>query len=92
MMMREVTHLRDTLEDGVSYTHTMSAGEEILRVLHEVEVNGNHYALMQGKQQGFGEAYLYEVLQDGKIGEIDSVNDWENVIDAVHFHLNTYYD
>ncbi|MXQ54329.1 DUF1292 domain-containing protein [Shimazuella alba] len=91
-MMREVTHLRDTLEDGVSYIHTVPMGEETLRVLHEVEVNGNHYALMQGMHHGVGEAYLYEVHKNGQIGEIETVDEWESVIDAVHFHLNTYYD
>ncbi|MCH5583658.1 hypothetical protein MK805_01560 [Shimazuella sp. AN120528] len=90
--MKEVTHLRDKLEDGMSYVHTKSYGEEILRVLHEVEVDGVHYAFMQGTQHGVGEAYLYEVLADGQIGEIETVDEWENVMDAVHYHLNTYYD
>lgn len=90
--MKEVTHLRDTLEDGVSYVHTKSEGEEIMRVLHELEVDGIHYAFLQGTKHGVGEAYLYEVLNNGQIREIDTVNEWENVMDAVHFHLNTYYD
>lgn len=90
--MKEVTHLRDTLEDGVSYVHAKSTGEEVLRVLHEVEINGAHYAFMQGSQHGFGEAYLYEVLSDGQLGDIETTDEWENVVDAVHQHLNTYYD
>lgn len=90
--MKEVTHLRDRLEDGVSYVHTKSEGEEIMRVLHELEVNGVHYAFLQGTHHGVGEAYLYEVLENGQISEIDTVSEWEKVMDSIHYHLNTYYD
>ncbi|WP_028776461.1 DUF1292 domain-containing protein [Shimazuella kribbensis] len=90
--MKEVTHLRDTLEDGLSYVNSKSKGQEKLKVLHEVEVNGVHYALMQHTHQRVGEAYLYKVFDQGQISDIETVSEWENVMDAIHYHLHTYYD
>jgi hypothetical protein len=90
--MKEVTHLRDTLDDGLSYVNSLPSGQEKLKVLHEVEVNGVHYALMQRMNQKVGEAYLYKVFDQGQIDDIDTVSEWENVMDAIHYHLNTYYD
>jgi hypothetical protein len=90
--MKEVSNLRDRLLDGVSFTHRTTSGEETLRVLHEVKYNGVHYALMHGHQQGVGEAYLYEVLTDGQLGEIETEMEWEQVIDQIDHHLHTYYD
>jgi hypothetical protein len=42
--------------------------------------------------QKVGEAYLYKVFDQGQIDDIDTVSEWENVMDAIHYHLNTYYD
>jgi hypothetical protein len=90
--MKEVTHLRDTLLDGMTYQQPNESNDDTFRVLHEVEVNGIHYALMQHSDQAIGEASLYEVGADGQIGDIEMVDEWESVVDAIHQHLNTYDD
>jgi hypothetical protein len=87
--MKEVSHLRDRLLDGVSFIHRTPSGEETLSVLHEVKYSGVHYALMHGHQHGVGEAYLYEVLSDGQLGEIETEVEWEQVIDQIDHHLHT---
>lgn len=89
--MKEVTHLRESLPDGVTFLHRTPKGEKPLKVLHEVELNGTHYALMHGAEDGVGEAYLYEV-QNGQLSEIENESEWEQVIDQIDNHLNTYYN
>jgi hypothetical protein len=91
--MREVTHLRDTLLDGITYRQPNASDDRgTFRVLHEVEINGGHYALMQRNDQAIGESFLYKVRADGQIGEIETVDEWEVVVDAIYQHLNTYDD
>ncbi len=86
--LREVTHLRDSLEDGSTFMHHSSTGEMPLDILLEVEVSGSHYALMRGESHGVREAYLYEV-RDGKLREIEKEVEWEQVIDQLDNHLHT---
>lgn len=88
MDMREVTYLRDTLENGSQYVHRAPTGDMSLQILLEVEVKGSHYALMRGDHHGVGEAYLYEV-SNGQLGEIDNEVEWEQVIDQLDQHLHT---
>jgi nitroimidazol reductase NimA-like FMN-containing flavoprotein (pyridoxamine 5'-phosphate oxidase superfamily) len=54
-----------------------------------MEVNGEHYAVLQKHDDYPDDAYLFRVKQ-GQIVEIDDETEWENIAEAVdemlYFH------
>ena len=87
---REVNILRQQFPDQTFLHGGESAGTGTpYRIIHEVEVNGQHYALLQKDDDHPDDLYLFHVNQ-GRIEEIDDETEWENIADAVdemlYFH------
>ncbi|MGA8942388.1 MAG: DUF1292 domain-containing protein [Thermoactinomyces sp.] len=85
---REVNILRQQFPD-----QTVSVPGEnpdaTYRVINEVEVNGQHYVLLQKDGDHPDDVHLFHVNQ-GRIEEIEDELEWENIADAVdemlYFH------
>ncbi|MGA9173030.1 MAG: DUF1292 domain-containing protein [Thermoactinomyces sp.] len=87
---REVYILRNRLRPGQMLQYQSKNGNPVLyRVLSEIEVNGEHYAILQKHDDHPDDAYLFHVNQ-GQIVEIDDEIEWENIAEAVdemlYFH------
>ena len=84
---REVNILRQQYPDHM-VSNVEPAGTPY-RIVHEVEVNGQHYALSQKDGDHPDDLHLFHVNQ-GRIEEIEDEQEWENIADAVdemlYFH------
>lgn len=85
---REVNILRRQFPDQTVYIPGDKAGSPY-RVINEVEVNGQHYALLQKDGDHPDDVHLFQVNQ-GRVEEIEDELEWENIADAVdemlYFH------
>lgn len=87
---REVKILRNQLIAGRPFIRSTQDGtEEQYHVLSEVEVDGQHYALMHKHQDHPDEAYLFRIHQ-GQAEEIDDDAEWERIAEAVDEMLYFY--
>lgn len=81
---REVYILRDQIGQGNPFLH----GQNEYQILHEVEVDGQHYAVLQKREDHPDDAYLFRIDQQQPV-EIEDETEWENVAEAVD---NLLYD
>ncbi|MFC7441389.1 DUF1292 domain-containing protein [Laceyella putida] len=81
---REVQILRQQLANG-----QMIHQETPYHLVNEVDVAGQHYALLRKADDHPDDAYLFRVNQ-GALEEIEDDNEWENIAEAVdemlYFH------
>jgi hypothetical protein len=59
------------------------------RVLHEIEVDGQHYAIMRKHDDPFSDAYLYRFEQEQAI-EVEDEQEWEQIVDIFDEQLHSY--
>lgn len=82
---REVNILRQQFPDQT----VPNSADAPYRIIHEVEVNGQHYALLQKDDDHPDDLHLFHVNQ-GQLEEIEDETEWENIADAVdemlYFH------
>ncbi|MFD1423047.1 DUF1292 domain-containing protein [Laceyella tengchongensis] len=81
---REVQILRQQWAD-----RPMIHQETPYHLVNEVDVGGQHYALLRKEGDPADDAYLFRVNQ-GRLEEIEDDNEWENIAEAVdemlYFH------
>jgi len=64
-------------------------GETVYHIVHEVEVNGEHYAVLQEADDREEDAYLFRVKNE-RVEPIEDEAEWEKVAEAIDELL--YFD
>jgi hypothetical protein len=80
---KEVYILRNQLSpDQLFLRSDLDGTEEHYRILNEVEVDGQHYAIMCKQEDHPDDAFLFRIKQN-QAEEIEDEDEWERIADAV---------
>ncbi|TCS94891.1 DUF1292 domain-containing protein [Hazenella coriacea] len=88
-LAKEVKILRSQISPGDFFLRTSTDGEEKYSVLHEVELDGQHYAVMHKQKDDPNDVYLFRI-NEGLAEEVDEDDEWERVAEAVDEMLYFY--
>lgn len=80
---KEVYILRNQLSPGQLFLCSdLDGKKEHYRILNEVEVDGQHYAIMCKQEDHPDDAFLFRINQN-QAEEIEDEAEWERIADAV---------
>ncbi|MBA4493020.1 DUF1292 domain-containing protein [Paenactinomyces guangxiensis] len=89
-LAKEVYILRNELSPDQLFIRPNPDGkQESYRVLNEVEVDGQHYAVMHKQNDHPDDAYIFRIKQN-QAEEIDDETEWERIADALDEMLYFY--
>lgn len=88
-LAKEVNILRNQIPSDQFFLRSTMNGEEKYSVLHEVEIEGQHYAVMHKHEDNPDDVFLFRINQ-GLAEEVDADDEWERVAEAVDEMLYFY--
>ncbi|WP_168188689.1 DUF1292 domain-containing protein [Thermoflavimicrobium daqui] len=82
MSVKEENILRDANGKGSYLIQQNDQGSVEYKILHELELNGQRYAIMQRKDDHPDEASLFRIHEQ-TVQEIEDETEWEKVAEAI---------
>jgi uncharacterized protein YrzB (UPF0473 family) len=86
---KEIHTLRNAYGPELVLVDEDSGGETAYRIVHEVEVDGEHYAVLQEVDKREEDAYLFRVRNE-QVEPVEEEAEWEKVAEAIDELL--YFD
>jgi uncharacterized protein YrzB (UPF0473 family) len=86
---KEVHTLRNAYGPELVLVDEDGGGETVYRIVHEVEVDGEHYAVLQEAGNREEDAYLFRVGHE-RVEPVEDDAEWEKVAEAIDELL--YFD
>jgi uncharacterized protein YrzB (UPF0473 family) len=86
---KEVHTLRNEYGPELMLVDEEGGGETAYHIIHEVEVDGAHYAVLQKTDGHEEDAYLFRVAHE-RVEPVEDEAEWEKVAEAIDEML--YFD